>query len=72
MHEVQAHLKALKADGCADPYFRGHASEDWLLLPSLSRESENPRFNPNKEKRLFSEFRMRGAHRLCCINQLGT
>jgi hypothetical protein len=64
LHEVQLHLRTLKAVNCTDPYFRGHASEEWLLLPSLARELNNPRFNPNKERRLFWEFRMRGAHLL--------
>jgi len=64
IQEVQLHLKALRAANCADPYFRGHACEDWQLLPSLSREWNNPRFNANKEKRLFWEFRMKGSHLL--------
>jgi hypothetical protein len=64
MHEIQIHLKTLKAANCTEPYFRGHASEEWLLQPSLSRELSSPRFNENKEARLFWDFRMKGSHLL--------
>ena len=65
LQSIQSRLAALKSADCADPYFRGHASRNWMLEPGLARHCrDNPRFNPNKEARLYWAFRMRGSHLL--------
>lgn len=60
--EVRVRLDQLAANGCPDPFFRGHSQSDWTLLPSLSRVLNNPNWHDNKEARLFHGFRDLGAH----------
>jgi hypothetical protein len=61
---VSNHVALLDGHGCPDPWFRGHADQDWRLLPTIAREQANPRFNASKERRLYWDFRMLGAHLL--------
>lgn len=60
--EVRVRLDQLAANGCPDPFFRGHASSSWQLLPSLSRQLTNPKWHDQKEARLFFSFHDLGAH----------
>jgi hypothetical protein len=63
LESINRRLQELKDANCPDPYFRGHAESSWLLEPGLSRQRRlNPRFNENKEARLYWSFRMRGSH----------
>jgi hypothetical protein len=59
--KLNSKLSELKAQGCPDPYFRGHSNSDWELLPSLARLQNHPSFHNNKELRLFLNFKSMGA-----------
>lgn len=61
---IQNRIDGLQHGACAEPLFRGHSCADWKLLPSLARLQSHPRFNVNKEKRLYWDFRMLGGHLL--------
>lgn len=60
--EINVRLDELAANGCPDPFFRGHGKSDWKLIPSLSRQIQNPCWHDNKEARLFHSFRDLGTH----------
>ena len=60
LREVRAHVKRLDDCGCVNPYFRGHSSAHWQLVPGLGRlKNRDP-----LENRLYGRFWSQGGHLL--------
>lgn len=56
--EVADIMDQLAADGCLDPWFRGHGNSEWHLIPGLGRGS----YNEVVEGRLYYNFLSLAGH----------
>lgn len=60
LRDLRSHLKALESRGCVNPYFRGHGTATWPLLPGLARVPRTEEL----ENRFYGRFWSQGGHLL--------